>query len=153
MGCGRPARHAAAPLAAALLALIAFARSAAAASSVPVATEPAPPRPPLHRCDLGMPRPFRCGHIMVPMLRADPALGPTKVAFAIRPRRDASRPSLGTILAMDGGPGYASTASPTPRSLIAALGPLLRRRDLVLYDDARHRPLRRGRLPGAAERA
>ena len=35
---------------------------------------------------------------------------------------------------MDGGPGYASTAKPYASSLIAALGPILRRRDLVLYD-------------------
>jgi pimeloyl-ACP methyl ester carboxylesterase len=98
------------------------------------AAEPRPPRPQLRSCDLGMPRPFRCGHIMVPALRGDPALGTTKVAFAIRPRRDASRPSLGTIVAMDGGPGYAATAKPYAASLIAALGPVLRRRDLVLYD-------------------
>jgi pimeloyl-ACP methyl ester carboxylesterase len=81
-----------------------------------------------------MPRPFECGHIMVPALRGDPALGKTKVGFAIRHRRDTSQPSLGTIVAMDGGPGYAATAKPYAASLIAALGPVLRRRDLVLYD-------------------
>jgi pimeloyl-ACP methyl ester carboxylesterase len=98
------------------------------------AAEPAPPRPKLHACDLGMPRPFACGHIMVPVRRGHPALGKTKVAFAIRHRRDLSQPSLGTIFAMDGGPGYASTAKPYASSLIAALGPILRRRTLVLYD-------------------
>jgi pimeloyl-ACP methyl ester carboxylesterase len=98
------------------------------------ASEPPPPRPELHRCDLGMPRPFECGHIIVPAVRADPALGETKVAFAVRHRRDLRQPSLGTIFAMDGGPGYASTAKPYASSLIAALGPVLRRRDLVLYD-------------------
>jgi pimeloyl-ACP methyl ester carboxylesterase len=98
------------------------------------ASEPAPPRPKLHTCDLGEPRPFRCGHIRVPALRGDPALGKTKVAFAIRHRGDMSRPSLGTIFAMDGGPGYASTAKPYASSLIAALGPVLRRHELVLYD-------------------
>jgi pimeloyl-ACP methyl ester carboxylesterase len=98
------------------------------------AAEPTPPRPRLHRCDLGMPRAFECGHIMVPALRGDPKLGKTKVAFAIRHRRDLSQPSLGTIVAMDGGPGYAATAKPYAASLIAALGPILRRRTLVLYD-------------------
>lgn len=127
-------RRVAALLAVAAMALAAWAGPAGAASSVPTATEPAPPRPKLHACDLGMPRPFRCGHIMVPRLRSDPALGQTKVAFAVRHRRDTSRPSLGTIFAMDGGPGYASTAKPYAASLIAALGPILRRRDLVLYD-------------------
>jgi pimeloyl-ACP methyl ester carboxylesterase len=105
-----------------------------AVPAIAATSEPTPPRPPLHRCDLGMPRPFECGHIMVPALRGDPALGKTKVAFAIRHRRDLSRPSLGTIVAMDGGPGYAATAKPYASSLIAALGPILDRRDLVLYD-------------------
>lgn len=106
----------------------------AAFPGVAAAAEPTPPRPQLRTCDLGMPKPFRCGHIMVPALRGDPALGQTKVAFVIRHRRDTSQPSLGTIVAMDGGPGYAATAKPYAASLIAALGPVLRRRDLVLYD-------------------
>jgi pimeloyl-ACP methyl ester carboxylesterase len=97
---------------------------------------PAPAAVKLHRCDLGAARPLRCGHISVPMRRADPALGTTKVAFAIRPRGDRSQPSLGTILATDGGPGYGSTAAPFVRSVNAALAPLLRRREIV-YVDAR----------------
>jgi pimeloyl-ACP methyl ester carboxylesterase len=114
--------------------LAVWAGPASGSTSVNVPTEPAPPRPRLHRCDLGMPRPFECGHIMVPVVRGEPALGQTKVAFAVRHRRDLGQPSLGTIFAMDGGPGYASTAKPYASSLIAALGPVLRRRDLVLYD-------------------
>jgi pimeloyl-ACP methyl ester carboxylesterase len=82
-----------------------------------------------------MPRPFRCGHVRAPIRRAEPALGTTEVAFAIRPRSDRDRPSLGTIVAMDGGPGYASTAAPYTRSLVAALAPLLRRRELILFDE------------------
>jgi pimeloyl-ACP methyl ester carboxylesterase len=93
------------------------------------------PRPTLHRCTLGLPRPFQCGHLIVPMRRADPSLGTTKVAFAVRSRSDRKRPSLGTIMAMDGGPGYGSTAAPFTRSLVAALAPLLRRRDLVVFDE------------------
>jgi pimeloyl-ACP methyl ester carboxylesterase len=69
------------------------------------------------------------------MRRVDPSLGTTKVAFAVRTRADRDQRSLGTIVAMDGGPGYASTDGPYARSLIAALGPLLRRRDLVLFDE------------------
>ena len=91
--------------------------------------------PRLRSCDLGLPRLFRCGRIAVPVRRAEPALGTTRVAFAVRRRTDRQRPSLGTIVAMDGGPGYASTAAPYARSLVAALGPLLRRRDLVLFDE------------------
>jgi pimeloyl-ACP methyl ester carboxylesterase len=88
----------------------------------------------LRKCDLGAARPLRCGHVMVPLRRGEPALGMTKVAFAVRPRSDRKRPSLGTILAADGGPGYASTAGPFVRSLNAALAPLLRRREVVYVD-------------------
>lgn len=91
-------------------------------------------RPKLERCDLGLPRPFQCGRITVPMVRADPSLGTTRVAFGVRQRADASRPSLGTIMAMDGGPGYGSTSAPFARSLVAVLAPLLRRHDLVVFD-------------------
>ena len=106
----------------------------------------------LHRCDLGAARPLRCGHIEAPMRRGDPSLGTTKVAFAVRPRGDRSRPSLGTILAIDGGPGYGSTAAPFVRSVNAALAPLLRRRELVLCRRPRDRPLGRPRLPHPAAR-
>jgi len=99
---------------------------------LPAAAAASGPR--LHRCDLGLRRPFRCGHVAAPILRAEPALGTTRVAFAVRPHSDRARPSLGTIVAMDGGPGYASTAAPFSRSLVAALAPLLRRRDLVVFD-------------------
>ena len=68
-----------------LLAALALAVLAPAGTA---AAEPAPPRPKLHRCDLGMPRPFECGHIMVPVRRGHPSLGRTKVAFAVRHRRD-----------------------------------------------------------------
>ena len=100
---------------------------------LPAAAGAAGPR--LRRCDLGLPRPFQCGHVVVPMRRGDPALGTTEVAFAVRRRSDRDRPSLGTIVGMDGGPGYASTAAPYARSLVAVLSPLLRRRDLVLFDE------------------
>ncbi len=88
----------------------------------------------LERCDLGAQRPFRCGKLTVPLRRSDPSLGTTRIAFAVRPRSDQRRPSLGTILASDGGPGYASTGGPFIRSLSAVLAPLLRRRELVVID-------------------
>lgn len=69
------------------------------------------------------------------MRRVDPTLGTTRVAFAVRTRSDREHRSLGTIVAMDGGPGYASTSAPFARSLVAVLAPLLRRRDLVLFDE------------------
>jgi pimeloyl-ACP methyl ester carboxylesterase len=112
--------------------------AAVAACVAPAQATPSPAaaaqRPELRTCDLGLPRPFQCGQITAPMRRADPALGTTKVAFALRTRSDRSRPSLGTIMAMDGGPGYSSTDAPFARSLVAVLAPLLRRHDLVLFD-------------------
>ena len=47
----------------------------------------------------------------VPFERADPSLGTTRIGFAVRPRDDRSRPSRGTIFAVEGGPGYSSTGS------------------------------------------
>ncbi len=89
----------------------------------------------LHRCDLGAKRPLRCGTVAVPLRRADPGSGTTRIAFAVRPRGDRRRPSLGTIVAVDGGPGYSSTAAPFVRSVAAMLGPLLRRREVVYVDE------------------
>jgi pimeloyl-ACP methyl ester carboxylesterase len=108
----------------------------------------------LRSCDLGAARPLRCGHLTVPLRRADPALGTTRIGFALRARGDRSRPSLGTIFAVDGGPGYASTAAPYVRSFAAALAPLLRRRDVVFFDERGTgssgaldcRPLQRGTI-------
>jgi pimeloyl-ACP methyl ester carboxylesterase len=88
----------------------------------------------LHPCDLGAKRPLRCGSLTVPLSRTGPPLGTTRIGFAVRPRSDRRRPSLGTIFATDGGPGYASTGSAFVRSLSAALAPLLRRRELVFVD-------------------
>ena len=64
-----------------------------------------------------------------------PSLGRLKVAFALRPRIERRRRSLGTIVGVEGGPGYAATDRPYAASLIAALGPILRRRDLLLVDE------------------
>ncbi len=72
---------------------------------------------------------------MVPARRADPSLGKLKVAFALRPRVDRRRPSLGTVVAVEGGPGFAASDRPYASSLIAALGPVLRRRELLLIDE------------------
>jgi pimeloyl-ACP methyl ester carboxylesterase len=91
-------------------------------------------QPELRRCDIGTARPYRCGHIDVPAVRSDPAIGTQKIRFAVRPRGDRSRPSLGTIVAVEGGPGYASTNFDSARSFGAVFAPLLERRELVLID-------------------
>ena len=75
---------------------------------------------------------FRCGRITVPFERSDPSLGSTRVGFAVRARGDLSRPSLGTIFAVEGGPGYSSTGS--AKYYTRMLRGLLSRRELVLVD-------------------
>ncbi len=102
-------------------------------TALSTATATAAP-PPLHRCDIGTARPYRCGHIDVPSVRADPGLGTQKIRFALRPRGDRSRPSLGTIVAVEGGPGYASTNFDSAKAFGAVFAPLLERRELVLID-------------------
>ena len=78
------------------------------------------------------PRRLRCGTIVVPFERADPSLGAIPIAFAVREPGDRDRPALGTIFAVEGGPGYGSISS--SRYYIHLLGPLLERRRLVLVD-------------------
>src|SRR5215510_7235536 len=56
------------------------------------------------------PRP-RCGHIRVPLDRQHPSAGSMRIAYELFPRRQVHRPLLGTIVAVEGGPGYSSTGS------------------------------------------
>jgi pimeloyl-ACP methyl ester carboxylesterase len=90
--------------------------------------------PLLSPCDLNAGPRIRCGRITVPAVRSDPSLGEQSIFFAVRPRERAAKPSLGTIVAVEGGPGYASTNFDSAKSYRAVFGPLLRRRDLVLID-------------------
>jgi pimeloyl-ACP methyl ester carboxylesterase len=81
---------------------------------------------------LPIPDGFRCGSIRAPFEREDASLGTTKVGFAVRPRGNRERPSLGPIFAVEGGPGYSSTG--TANAYMNLFGPLLRRHELVLVD-------------------
>ena len=75
---------------------------------------------------------FRCGSIAVPKYRSDPGMGSFEIGFAVRKRSDTDSPSQGAIFAVEGGPGFASTASAaTYQNLFANL---LEHRDLVLVD-------------------
>jgi pimeloyl-ACP methyl ester carboxylesterase len=78
------------------------------------------------------PQRLRCATLTVPLERADPSLGTIPIRFAVRRRGATSRPSQGTIFAVEGGPGYGSIAS--TRYYVHMLGPLLERRDLVTVD-------------------
>lgn len=88
----------------------------------------------LRECDLGPPKTLWCGSIKVPAGREQQTERKLKIGFALRHRGDMSRPSLGTILAVEGGPGYAATDQPYASSLFAVLGPILRRHEVVLVD-------------------
>jgi pimeloyl-ACP methyl ester carboxylesterase len=75
----------------------------------------------------------RCGTIRVPLDRTNPSVGTTQVAFAFLPRRDSSRPSLGTLVPNPGGPGVSVIGS-SEGQYTGSLAPLLDRRDLLLVD-------------------
>lgn len=89
----------------------------------------------LARCpdEAQLPPRARCGSIAVPLERSDPSLGTIDIAFALVPRRDGSRPSLGTIVPNPGGPGVAVIASPEA-PYAEAFASLLDRRALLLVD-------------------
>lgn len=48
----------------------------------------------------------------MPLERADPSMGRISIRFALRERSHANKPSLGTIFAIEGGPGDGSTRRP-----------------------------------------
>ena len=61
-----------------------------------------------------------------------PELGIQRVGFELYRRTDRSRPSLGTVMAQEGGPGYPSTGS--RGYYLPLFRPLSDRRDLLLVD-------------------
>jgi pimeloyl-ACP methyl ester carboxylesterase len=81
-------------------------------------------------------------------------LGRQKIGFAVRPRGDLSRPSLGAIVFVEGGPGYAATNFDSIRSVAAVFAPFLSRHELIAVDQRgtglssplRCRALQRGRV-------
>jgi hypothetical protein len=60
----------------------------------------------------------RGGHLQVPLDPKHAQAGKIRVRYVIIPRRDQSRPLLGTIVAVEGGPGYFATGSGTTRPAI-----------------------------------
>ena len=74
----------------------------------------------------------RCGSIRVPLDRSGAVPGQITIEFERYVRRERRRPSLGTLLAIEGGPGYGTTDSRD--SYLTLLRPLQARRDLLLVD-------------------
>src|SRR5262249_28852739 len=73
-----------------------------------------------------------CGAIRVPLDRSNPARGTIRIGFELYRRRDRSLPRVGTILSVEGGPGYSTTSDRALR--LSTHGPLMGRRDLLLID-------------------
>jgi pimeloyl-ACP methyl ester carboxylesterase len=74
----------------------------------------------------------QCGAVTVPLDRTNLSAGTIDVAYALVPRTDTSRPSLGTIAPNPGGPGDSTIAN--AGRYTTALAPLRTRRDLLLID-------------------
>jgi pimeloyl-ACP methyl ester carboxylesterase len=90
----------------------------------------ATPTPRSHPCTFN--ERLICGRITVPLDRQRAGDGRLPIHYLLIPRRDQSKPLLGTIVAVEGGPGYATTAS---RAYYRELfQPLLDRRRLLLVD-------------------
>ena len=88
-----------------------------------------------------------CGSIDRPLDAAIPSLGTIGIHFEWLP---ATGPSTGTLVAVEGGPGYAEHTE--PRLLHRALRAALGRPRSVDRRQPRHRPVGGHRLPRAAER-
>jgi pimeloyl-ACP methyl ester carboxylesterase len=107
----------------------------------------------LHRCHIGAGRTTYCGSLRVPLNYRHPGAATIRVGFGWVP---SSGRSSGTLVAMEGGPGYPSTG--TSGDFVAMYGGLTRDHDLLLVDargTGRSTPLncpRLQRLPSPSPR-
>ncbi|MFZ0666816.1 MAG: alpha/beta hydrolase [Acidimicrobiales bacterium] len=75
-----------------------------------------------------------CGSMQVPLDRQITG-GPTiKVCFRWYPAKDTSSPALGTVMPVEGGPGYPSIGSVEPDGYAAMYGPLLDHWNMLAVD-------------------
>jgi pimeloyl-ACP methyl ester carboxylesterase len=74
-----------------------------------------------------------CGSLARPLDPAGQVAGTIQIAFQLYPARDGSQPALGTIVAVEGGPGFATTAS--AGGYLGLFAPLLDHRNLLLVDN------------------
>jgi pimeloyl-ACP methyl ester carboxylesterase len=107
--------------------------SPAASAPVRAVAKTAAVRPAVQWAPCVRPQRAKCGHVAVPFDPADPSAGTIAIGFELHTRRQADLPSLGTIVATEGGPGYATTASRT--GYLDLFHPLLDRRDFLLVDN------------------
>jgi pimeloyl-ACP methyl ester carboxylesterase len=96
-----------------------------------VAPDASAAEPHFHPCGDAAPG-ARCGYVRVPLDRLAPAGAKIRIGFELYRRRDRAQPSRGTMVDVEGGPGYATTDS---RDYFLGLSrPLMDRRDLLLVD-------------------
>jgi pimeloyl-ACP methyl ester carboxylesterase len=102
--------------------------------SVPArATAHAAPRPAIVRVACPRLRPAgECGFIRVPLDRRFPNGRQIRIYFERYFRRERDRPPVSTVVSIEGGPGYSTTADRAAR--IQLWRPVSARRDLVLVD-------------------
>ncbi len=77
--------------------------------------------------------PAYCGDLVRPLDSAGEVSGTISIHFEFYPHRNAHQPSLGTLVASEGGPGFATTESRD--SYLSLYDPLLNHRDLLLMDN------------------
>jgi pimeloyl-ACP methyl ester carboxylesterase len=73
-----------------------------------------------------------CGSIVRPIDPAGRVAGHISIGFEFYPHTDTGKPSLGTIIAQEGGPGYSTTDSRD--GYVRLFAPLRDRRDILLID-------------------
>jgi pimeloyl-ACP methyl ester carboxylesterase len=116
-----------------LTALLVLAATLAAPAIPVVAAPPLDPGVPagLQRCSADSEA--YCGSVDVPLDRTGRTPGSLSIAFRYYPRSDTGRPSLPTIVAHEGGPGYSTTGSKS--YYLDLYRPLMDRRALLLVDE------------------
>lgn len=104
------------------------------------ATRSAPPPPATARLKAASPLPrcedvpgARCGTVTVPLDRAHPDGRTIAIKYELWAHHDRTQAPLEPIVAVEGGPGYATRASRD--SYLDLFGPLMDRRDLLLVDN------------------
>ena len=131
-------------VAAAVTAIAVDGSPARRADAAPAA--PARPTDGLRRCR-GVPG-ARCGSVTRPLDPSDPAAGTIDVHFELHPARRRADHPLGTIVAVEGGPGYTTTSSRD--YYLDLFAPLASTPPAAARRQPRHRRVGGDRLPGAA---
>jgi pimeloyl-ACP methyl ester carboxylesterase len=75
-----------------------------------------------------------CGTLRVPLDWSQPSGPRIDICYRWYPASDTSEPVLGTVLPIEGGPGYPSTGSVAPDGYRAMYGPLLRDHNMLAVD-------------------